>query len=71
MTDVNLVIEILADFLIGNLFRGFVVMCNEIEHGIQVVLLRGLRQAVVCMSDMKRSRNGVLPRFRILERAHS
>ena len=47
MTDVNLVIEILADFLIRNLFRGLVVMCNEIEHGIQVVLLRGLRQAVV------------------------
>jgi len=47
MTDVNLVIEILADFFISNLFRGLVVMCNEIEHGIQVVLLRGLRQAVV------------------------
>ena len=27
--------------------RGLVVMRNEIEHGIQVVLLRGLRQAVV------------------------
>lgn len=47
MAAVNLVIEILADFLVGNLFRGLVVMCNEIEHGIQVVLLRGLRQAVV------------------------
>ena len=47
MTDVNLVIEILAYFLVSNLFRGLVVMCNEIEHGIQVVLLRGLRQAVV------------------------
>ena len=47
MTNVDLVIEILADFLIRHLFRGLVVMCNEIEHGIQVVLLRGLRQAFV------------------------
>ena len=47
MTNVDLVIEILADFLVGNLFRRLVVMRNEIEHGIQVVLLRGLRQAVV------------------------
>ena len=47
VTNVDLVIEILADFLVGNLFRRLVVMRNEIEHGIQVVLLRGLRQAVV------------------------
>lgn len=47
MTNIDLVIEILADFLVGNLFRGLVVMRNKIEHGIQVVLLRGLRQAVV------------------------
>ena len=47
MAAVNLVIEILSDFLVGNLFRGLVVMCNEIKHCIQVVFLRGLRQAVV------------------------
>ncbi len=47
MANVDFIVEILADFLIRNLFRGLVVMCNEIEHGIQVVLLRGLRQAVV------------------------
>ena len=47
VTNVDLVIEILADFLVGNLFRRLVVMRNEIEHGIQVVLLRSLRQAVV------------------------
>ena len=47
VTNVDLVIEILADFLVGNLVRRLVVMRNEIEHGIQVVLLRSLRQAVV------------------------
>lgn len=47
ITAVDLVIEILADFVVGNLFRRLVVMCNEIEHGVQVVFLRGLRQAVV------------------------
>ena len=47
MTDVDLVFEILADFVVGNLFRRPVVMCNEIEHGVQVVFLCGLRQAVV------------------------
>ena len=53
MANVDLVIERLADFPHRKSFprhrdrRGFVVMCNKIEHGIQVVLLRGLRQAVV------------------------
>ena len=47
MANIDLVIEILADFLVGNLFRGLVVVGDKVEHGIQVVLLRGLRQAVV------------------------
>ena len=47
MANIDLVIEILADFLVGNLFRGLVVVGDKIKNGIQVVLLRGLRQAVV------------------------
>ena len=47
MANIDLIIEILADFLVGNLFRGLVVVGDKVEHGIQVVLLRGLRQAVV------------------------
>ncbi len=43
----GLAIELFADLFVSNLFRGLVVMRNEIEHGIQVVLLRGLRQPVV------------------------
>ena len=47
MANVDLIVEILANFLICNLFRRLVVVSDKIKNGIQVILLRGLRQAVV------------------------
>ena len=47
MANVDLIVEILTNFLICNLFRRLVVVSDKIKNGIQVILLRGLRQAVV------------------------
>lgn len=47
MANVDLIVEILANFLICNLFRRLAVVGDKIKNGIQVVLLRCLRQTVV------------------------
>ena len=47
MANVDLIVEILAAFLICNLFRRLVVVGDKIKKSIQIVLLRCLRQTVV------------------------
>ena len=47
MANVDFIVEILANFFICNLFRRLVVVGDKIKNGIQIVLLRCLRQTVV------------------------
>ena len=47
MANVDLIVEIRANLLICDLFRRLVVVGDKIKNGIQVVLLRSLRQAVI------------------------